>query len=905
MRNYAFKICKNDCVDFVREYFNNDYQLFQEIVGKILIHSGVSTPRQVKKIINTFVENVMIARDREQAGKVSEKFVTEKKGLQTIAKISVLQSDYNGFYDLLFKDVNIINEILDVHRSNGEIMPSELLSGYFDDKHILRIYEPLVNYLIFTENLGYINITPYLYMSQTREGVLVGDKKQQDFMSAIESCNFVTMKQFINETPIVTSLFIEQLKYNESPMMGNIILSAIDCYDIVLENNKEELAICITERIPELSNSSSDFRYELINAKNLIEVCHRANSNEHNSLVEYAIKRNQEDKNYKNEVTLINNLSQIKHELLDVTLNKFENYVRNWMVSDESEIQDIIDYVTNEEKEYIANVYGKEYVQKIAKYITNNDDFDDMLIIQFGNIINAFLNDNSLMEIIDAINPCYDYPILHKMLDESIDEIKYKDLQNPKDIAEKIVSIGVDRLKGVHGYNILSKLLYGIEHENAGQFDSFFINTVGETQFADMIEAFAGYNTLDMLPNTIDRLNTYAFEEKGYAPDVRRLLKLYVEEQQKEFWEKFGEHCKYSDKEYDILKELVIEISKDIQYDKGMINIIENNIIMESGKYYNRNEYLSFAIHAVSIYKDKISQRILDEYSTALIKVISTDTNNVLNAYRVVSKLNSEESWYKHTDIILQYVSKGTYAIIYDIIISRINLFNTENDNLTILSEFLVDYINLSDNPDNVINLLSAFFSRISNLAKLIHMLKEIEYDENNASAKLAKFFDSNSIEVIVKIIIDECTTDDVFKDKMKILLSNSENYSSNELLHRINENKENINKNNILTILDFCEGNISENNIESFVEIIKYLLANYLEKDICSQILLRISNLPDKALAKQKENICNILVEIFKKSSSDENRRKSSIVIKNKGFGRKMRGMLDENELKEYKSFL
>ena len=187
----------------------------------------------------------------------------------------------------------------------------------------------------------------------------------------------------------------------------------------------------------------------------------------------------------------------------------------------------------------------------------------------------------------------------------------------------------------------------------------------------------------------------------------------------------------------------------------------------------------------------------------------------------------------------------------------------------------------------------------------MVHMLKDIEYNEDDASTKLARLFDASDIGVIVKIITDECTTDDIHRNKVKKLLSNSENYSSYELLHRINENKENINKNEILAILDFCDGSITENNIESFVNIIAYLLENHLEKDICSQILLRISNLPDKVLAKQRESICNILVEIFRKSSSDENRRKSSIMIKDKGFGRKMRGILDEDELKEYKSYL
>ena len=80
MRNYAFHICREDCTDFINEFFAGSQELFEEIAGKILIHNNVSTPRQVKKIINTFIENVMVARDRELAKRVSKGFASEKKG---------------------------------------------------------------------------------------------------------------------------------------------------------------------------------------------------------------------------------------------------------------------------------------------------------------------------------------------------------------------------------------------------------------------------------------------------------------------------------------------------------------------------------------------------------------------------------------------------------------------------------------------------------------------------------------------------------------------------------------------------------------------------------------------------------------------------------------------------------
>ena len=146
---------------------------------------------------------------------------------------------------------------------------------------------------------------------------------------------------------------------------------------------------------------------------------------------------------------------------------------------------------------------------------------------------------------------------------------------------------------------------------------------------------------------------------------------------------------------------------------------------------------------------------------------------------------------------------------------------------------------------------------------------------------------------------------DDKNKEKLTKLLSHSEKYSKEALVHRINENKETINESEILSIVEFCEGAITEINIRSLVDIFIYLLENFPEKDIYTQILSMISYLLQKTINADKERICEILVEIFRKSSSDENRRKSSILLKEKGYARKIRNILDEKEIIEYKSYL
>ena len=116
------------------------------------------------------------------------------------------------------------------------------------------------------------------------------------------------------------------------------------------------------------------------------------------------------------------------------------------------------------------------------------------------------------------------------------------------------------------------------------------------------------------------------------------MLKLYSTEQQAVFWKKLEGSWQYtSSAEYGILGEVIIELSKDVQYDKEIVNVIEN-VIAKEGRHYSQQNYLLLVIQIVSVYKDKISQSSIDDYTSALIKVLPSNTDNVINAYRIVSK---------------------------------------------------------------------------------------------------------------------------------------------------------------------------------------------------------------------------------------------------------------------------
>lgn len=903
MRNYALNICKQDCDDFKKEYFGKNQDWFEEIVGKILIHNNVSTPRQVKKIINTFIENVMVARDRESAKRVSDGFASEKKGLETIAKISVLQADYNEFYDTLFKNVNAINEILMCHRNEtNDLMPIDLNKYFIKNENMYQIkreYEPLINFLSFTENLGHTNISHYLYMAQSQAGVVVGDQRQQDFMAAIESCNFVTAKQFLQETPVLLDILMEQLKYDETPLMGNMVVSSVECWEICESEKQIQLAKIINDRINSIVSGKMNFRYDLLNVESIVKLCKAIDSIQYNNLISYSLEISEENQNNEK---LIRAISKIKEDVSEDVKRKYEHSVNNWILSDETGIYNIMQFVDEEELDYIANMCGDAYLQRFTDHITGNDDFENDIIVQYGSVLKEFLKNNSITKIERLIQPCFDYPIMHDLLDDAIKDNDYIEMSDSKTIADKIVSIGCDKLHEIGSFNILKKLSFAIDNGDSEKYDNFFLSTVEKECFADLMLGFSKNNSLSLLPKTIKKFTESMFLDEGYSEDARVLVSKFSSEQKDNFWSKLQSECAYSNgKDYNVLGDLFTELEKETIYHDDLDNIINNTILINMKSYYNVDSYRRFTSRIINEFKDYMSESIISEYSLLVLKSITSDTNDVLNEYRNIHMKVSEDIWCKNIDTILKYVSKQTYPIIYDIAASRGQLFCEANSNLSQYLEFLTDTIQLSDKPDEVISAISNKYKSISNCSNLIEKIMPLNIDEENAASKLSKFVNELDINEIIKIVDNNQEN----REKVLIILSKTQKYSVPNILAQVNEFIDQINKLDILMILRFYETSIDSKNISDFVEILEYLNDKYFEKDVCNEILQQISILPVSLVESQKEIVCKIITTIFSNTSSDELKKKTAVIIKDKKLSQKIRGMFTKEQILEYKSYI
>ena len=57
LKQYAVDLVNNEIPDFTNEFC--EIGIFEKVIKKVLIHRGVDTPRQVKRIINKFITPII------------------------------------------------------------------------------------------------------------------------------------------------------------------------------------------------------------------------------------------------------------------------------------------------------------------------------------------------------------------------------------------------------------------------------------------------------------------------------------------------------------------------------------------------------------------------------------------------------------------------------------------------------------------------------------------------------------------------------------------------------------------------------------------------------------------------------------------------------------------------------
>ena len=168
------------------------------------MYDGIKTTRHIKKIINTFSNNAILFKERVQNGKIAPDLFN-KVGKLMLAKISVLQSDFNDFYDDLFVDSNICEEMIKVNKgeySSFKDIP-KIIQKYFickdDTIRVKEQYDKLINFLSRTSYIKSQDISIYFLCNQDKMSLAYGSKFSRDLLISMQSMNFSSMNSLIEE----------------------------------------------------------------------------------------------------------------------------------------------------------------------------------------------------------------------------------------------------------------------------------------------------------------------------------------------------------------------------------------------------------------------------------------------------------------------------------------------------------------------------------------------------------------------------------------------------------------------------------------------------------------------------------------------------------------------------------
>ena len=382
MKDYTLNIIKIKAKDLY-EMFTEDE--IEEIVKMIFMYDGLKTPRQIKKIINTFSNNMLLFTSRVQGGKIDSSLLN-KDGKLMIAKLSVLQSDFNDFYDDLFIDSNICEEMLKANKNEYKEykdMP-KIIQKYFVSKNneirIKEQYDKLINFLSLTSYIRSSDISVYLCCNQDKMSLLHGSEFNRKLFSSMQSMNFASMNSIIqeNKQANIKNLFIEYLERDDFYNLPMLIVSIMNVKDFEFDDDKfNEKYISFISKV---YNSEENFDWKHlrhINLEQLLKLKSKTNNEIVNRVLNdyFGLLYNNVDSNEVKHNNIFEILIAHLNELNNLNQSTIKNYLYSLCQKDFSYIKQLNDFSISND---LLKTYFGESLYKLIVNELNEDDSDNV-----------------------------------------------------------------------------------------------------------------------------------------------------------------------------------------------------------------------------------------------------------------------------------------------------------------------------------------------------------------------------------------------------------------------------------------------------------------------------------------------------------------------------------------------
>lgn len=919
IKKYAQQLCQKQIPDFVRDYMNNDWTLFNDVLRHILIHNEIETPRQVKKIVNAFISNMMIAHGRQEAGNTEADFATKKENIYIIAKISVLQSDFNEFYDLLFVVDKAMELSLDAYQGRMEIntLPSEL-RRYFglNAKSITfpKSSLPLMNFLLSTNRYKAESIYPYLYMAMDDISIKTGSKRQQEFRKILLSRNFVAAREQLKELPDLIDVGIHILSdENDLADISSTFFSLIDTYD--LTTAKDKVVKFVASVCDEVVGWIDIEDENSINYKNMLSMYVAADSEEKyelGKLLSYCLKSINSTRILEKAEVFIAYHSSLGADLI----NDFNEYVKyilsNRLISPEEFIslrkKHSLEYHEKWSMSYftyLINTIGEfgdfsdeniDELEAIYKYIAEPDNAD-AIFKELEKLFGATRLDDFFKRILELeVSKSIKIETVSKLIKEQLEA----EMENTE---EEETETEINPL--------LTAVLYNIDEDNSEIYDNYFMRYCQQYEFISLIENYCRTNDISYLNSSVEKFTMYLFENITIETEgwFREIVDLLDETQVENIRKKLETELTYSSSKsaYSDIGTILEIYSNDEERFEQIKPALTKWI---SYMYTNSvtSVYVDFMVecisHVIQYFDDLNRGKLFD----ALVKKGNEGklSDTAMNILCDMSDYISEEDYEKIVPTLCTKVTEQTCIAVFYLMDKHWNIIAKSKDYNDYLKIALMTmkeerYIN------DVVQKLGKHFSGVtSNKLKnmLTCMMNSKKIDINGSVNIFAKFIDYHSQKTIADMLF-EILLEEGFDKKLAMIFKSCEKNSLKTVVKYIITVSGEYALTDLMNLANFVvyigESNMNEELLE-LVSLSIHKLQTEDENLKLGKILCDMNKQQYRGLSKQYAPLFATMVE---KTSSTKLKQKLADKAKEIRIFKDIKGLLDEKLQKEWLNYV
>ena len=196
IKEYAINLVKETVPNFIEEYC--ELPTFERVIRNVLIYKNVTTPRHVKKLINNFINNRILVANRIASGKINASVIEDKNFDLEIAKISVLQSDFDEFYNVLFKDFDYLDELTNLYCM--DINDLRIALENLDDElkpFMTEKNRALMNFLVQTKNYKIENMSTLMYLTKVKSEKMYKDRTVLSYVLGEEDISELRIQEVV------------------------------------------------------------------------------------------------------------------------------------------------------------------------------------------------------------------------------------------------------------------------------------------------------------------------------------------------------------------------------------------------------------------------------------------------------------------------------------------------------------------------------------------------------------------------------------------------------------------------------------------------------------------------------------------------------------------------------------